>query len=370
MEPTFRNVFLTETEFRTSLDAFFEDENLERFRYVERIANSDGGMYSRGDSIYGEVKWLNDMRNSDTPGHLKFEIGCSDHGFSVYSFFETVRQHIFASMLKQTTHTSISIYNSCIYQIILHPDEINSNVNTERLYEQKVSKYQGRGISPEMVHKLALPMLGEYLADCGVQLIDKQNAIELSWKQGTTPHYPLPKELEVAQARPVNDIFITAFQNGDLTDTTFKCADGEVKAHALVLSLTSEYFKTLFSSGLKERITQVVELQEYSVKTIKSALNHIYAGINPFATQDPKEIPDPLDILQLAHQWKLPTLFEYAANVIGRNAKPEEWKEIGNYGATYASKYLLQVYNCYRIRHGEQIDPEFLPAMKKFELVE
>lgn len=221
-----------------------------------------------------------------------------------------------------------------------------------------------------MVHNLVLPMLRDFFADCGVQLVDKQNLIELSWTPGTTPNYPLPKELDVAKTPSVNETFVAAFHKQDLTDATFNCKDGDVKAHALVLSLASEYFRTLFSSGLKERMTQVIELPAYSVKSIKSVLNHLYKGNNPFDTQDPNEIPDPLDILQIAHRWKLPSLFDYAANVIGRNAKPEEWKEIGNLGATYESKYLLLVYNCYRIRQGEKIDPEFLPAMNKFGLAE
>lgn len=60
MDPTFKNVFTAEADFRTSLDAFFKDEDLQTYRYVDRISNSDGGMYGKGDSIYGEVRWLNE----------------------------------------------------------------------------------------------------------------------------------------------------------------------------------------------------------------------------------------------------------------------------------------------------------------------
>lgn len=373
MHTTFNNVFTTGPEFGNAFDSFFKDADLNSYRYVSSISNSDRGMYRQGESIYGEVRWLNQRYNygeDQTPGHLTFSIGCGNHGYTVYSFIETIREHIFASMQKQIAHVSVPIYKDSIYQIILTPKETEQNVKPERLNEHRVSKYQKRGISPDLVHQLVLPMLRDFLADCGIQLVDNQNQIELSWTQGTNPNHPLPKELDVAKVPSLNEYLVTAFQTQDLTDMTFKCQDGQVNAHELVLCLASEYFRSLFSSGLQEKMTQVIELPNYSLKTLKSVLDHIYKGNNPFEAENQNEIPDPIDILQIAHQWRLSSLFEHAANVIGRNAKPEEWKEIGNLGATYESKYLLQVYNCYRIRRGEQIDPEILPAMQKFGLAE
>lgn len=63
-------------------------------------------------------------------------------------------------------------------------------------------------------------------------------------------------------------------------DVTLKAAGGEVvKAHRSVLTLFSPVFNTMFTCGMQEHQTGVVELMDINVEVLKLFLIMLYSGM-------------------------------------------------------------------------------------------
>ncbi|XP_078375891.1 kelch-like protein 12 [Oculina patagonica] len=63
-----------------------------------------------------------------------------------------------------------------------------------------------------------------------------------------------------------------------LCDTTIRAQGQDFPAHKCVLSAASPYFRAMFTSELKEKESNVVELQEAKSTTISGVLQYIYTG--------------------------------------------------------------------------------------------
>jgi len=71
------------------------------------------------------------------------------------------------------------------------------------------------------------------------------------------------------------------FDSGDSSDAIFQVGDVEFPVHKLILSSRYEYFKTLFSSGLKESQTNRVVVEDANADTVKEVLRFVYRGLPP-----------------------------------------------------------------------------------------
>ena len=67
-------------------------------------------------------------------------------------------------------------------------------------------------------------------------------------------------------------------QTNTLCDTTIRAQGQDFAAHKCVLSAASPYFRAMFTSELKEKESNLVELQEAKSTTISDVLQFIYTG--------------------------------------------------------------------------------------------
>lgn len=357
----FNNIFNTPKEFQNSFDDYFQDKDISNYKYVDGIY--DIGAF-KGETLYGRVFKTDNRYSRNSPGKFDFQLGMGlNYGYGVYSLFESVRQHIYESMKSQRNKITVNYVVTYIGMTLPTPEEVSNHISSKTICDEKIAEYQRRGICSGFIHKLAIPMLKDYLSACGVKLDDTGNSIELAWEPKTTPNFPLPRAPEIKKPEAIGDRLYNAFTKEEMTDTTLQCEDGNIKCHALVLSLASEPLKKCFSSGFQEHLSFNIALTHHSKNHVKAAVEHIYTGNNPFTTSE--ETLDPIKMLALGHIWGLPALCDYAATIIGENVSPDQWKEVGHLGVLYESKYLLQVYNCYIIRTGEKIDEETQAVMNK-----
>lgn len=84
---------------------------------------------------------------------------------------------------------------------------------------------------------------------------------------------------------------------------TFIVGDQKLDAHKDILMARSDYFKTLLGSGMKESLTDVVQIEEAEPQHFQQLLNFIYSG------SPPKNLPEIAQfLLPLADRYGLMTL--------------------------------------------------------------
>ena len=97
-------------------------------------------------------------------------------------------------------------------------------------------------------------------------------------------------------------------ETNTLCDTTIRAQGQDFAAHKCVLSAASPYFRAMFTSELKEKESNLVELQETKSTTISDVLQYIYtgkAGIDSSNAQDLVMIADYLIISSLKRKASL-----------------------------------------------------------------
>ena len=65
-------------------------------------------------------------------------------------------------------------------------------------------------------------------------------------------------------------------ESGLLTDVTIVVDDAEFPAHRVVLAASSDYFKTHFSSGMRDRDSERIKLSDVTAAGFEAALTFIY----------------------------------------------------------------------------------------------
>ena len=99
------------------------------------------------------------------------------------------------------------------------------------------------------------------------------------------------------------------------TDIVFKLHDGEVRAHRWFLSARLDYFKAMFTSGMKEATTGVVEISDCDRSTYDGFLRYLYYGAWPPHLEDMEANQS---ISELAMRYDVPELFNRCVNALLR----------------------------------------------------
>ena len=68
-----------------------------------------------------------------------------------------------------------------------------------------------------------------------------------------------------------------SLKDPEFCDVKIDCSDGEVSANKVILSMRSEYFRTMFSSSFKESRTNTVKMP-YSKTVVEKMIRYIYSG--------------------------------------------------------------------------------------------
>ncbi|ELU02593.1 hypothetical protein CAPTEDRAFT_51700, partial [Capitella teleta] len=63
-----------------------------------------------------------------------------------------------------------------------------------------------------------------------------------------------------------------------LVDVTLVAEGGDISAHRLILSLSSEYFRCMFSANMKESSTSEVPMVGCDYDTVKIIVDFFYTG--------------------------------------------------------------------------------------------
>jgi len=71
------------------------------------------------------------------------------------------------------------------------------------------------------------------------------------------------------------------FNDEEFSDVTFVVQDRKVYAHKMVLSMVSNYFRTMFTSGFRESESGEVEIPDCSYDSFIAVVEYIYTGRLP-----------------------------------------------------------------------------------------
>jgi len=105
------------------------------------------------------------------------------------------------------------------------------------------------------------------------------------------------------------------FKNGSDTDVSFVVDDQTIKAHKLILSARSDYFKNMFDSGMIEANSDQIVIRECSADIFKEVIRFLYTNNPP---TDIKKIA--FELLPLADQYLLTSLKNHCENALCLNA--------------------------------------------------
>ena len=94
--------------------------------------------------------------------------------------------------------------------------------------------------------------------------------------------------------------FVKLYLSGANADVALVFPDGEIKAHKTILSTRVPYFEKMFESGMKESLTNRVNMPEADKKSFDVFLRYIYGGLLP-------------KVFDVEHQLKLAKMYEVPA---------------------------------------------------------
>lgn len=97
------------------------------------------------------------------------------------------------------------------------------------------------------------------------------------------------------------------FDREDFSDVTFIVENKPLQAHRLVLSISSDRFRAMFSSGFRESSEREIHIEEGSYEVFKLMLEYMYTGEPPYVLQVGSQT-DPMlaaELLTLADQYML-----------------------------------------------------------------
>ena len=185
-----------------------------------------------------------------------------------------------------------------------------------------------------------------------------------TWNLKAIPHHPLPKFEDQNVSHDNRDVW-SAYIIGEPYDVSIMCQDGKIFAHKLVLRLQSKVFNAMLTFEAREVVTRSIQLPMDSSNAVAAVLKYLYLNEYPFGNQaDDPSTELCLQVLPLADRLHIQPLVDNCVTYIAQHTDPAEWKDIGEIGALYKSRMLLDIYDAYRIRKGERLPIAFKDAYR------
>ena len=66
-------------------------------------------------------------------------------------------------------------------------------------------------------------------------------------------------------------------ENGEFSDVTFVVGESKIRGHRCVLASRSNFFKNMFTVGMRETEESVITVQDISLSTFQKLLEFIYS---------------------------------------------------------------------------------------------
>ena len=130
-----------------------------------------------------------------------------------------------------------------------------------------------------------------------------------------------------------------------LCDVTLRIEGQDFAAHRCVLSAASPYFRSLFTSGFRENLDSVVELQEIKTTTMDQALRFIYTGealVNASNAQD---------LLRTADYLIIPSLKAKVSDYLKDTIHASNCLEMESLAIQYGCKSLTEAAAAYKLQN-------------------
>jgi hypothetical protein len=107
------------------------------------------------------------------------------------------------------------------------------------------------------------------------------------------------------------------WENDELTDVTlvFGKEEASIKCHRAVLAASSQYFRTMFTTNMRERKSAEVEILGVDAETGRSIIKFFYYGKVHI------DVDNALQLLLSTNMWMIPKLKKQVEEFICRNVK-------------------------------------------------
>ena len=123
----------------------------------------------------------------------------------------------------------------------------------------------------------------------------------------------------------------------------------EFKCHKVVLAKESKFFEAMLLSDCKETKTNKMKVKDFSLETVTTFLEYIYAGLkwnSYFYTKQFDKAKITLELMRFCHTYKVEGLSGECSNQLGKNIDEDNvvsiWMEAEKFEATNLKDYALQ----------------------------
>lgn len=113
-------------------------------------------------------------------------------------------------------------------------------------------------------------------------------------------------------SRVVKSIMDLCLEDGLFADVTITVESREFQLHRLVLSAQSSFFRSMFTSNLKETFDRHIELKDVSAPVFQLLVDYIYHGTIKLQVEDLQ------DTYEMADMYQLTALFEECSRFLSR----------------------------------------------------
>ena len=138
-------------------------------------------------------------------------------------------------------------------------------------------------------------------------------------------------------------------ETNTLCDTTIRAQGQDFAAHKCVLSAARPYFRAMFTSELKEKESNLVELQEAKSTTISDALQFIYTGKASIDSSNAQ------DLVMIADYLIIPSLKRKASLFLEVTVDASNCLALESFASQYNCELLKQVAVAYEVDNFEAV---------------
>ncbi|KAE8609887.1 hypothetical protein XENTR_v10011940 [Xenopus tropicalis] len=151
----------------------------------------------------------------------------------------------------------------------------------------------------------------------------------------------------------------------EFCDVQIQIGDVKFGVHKLVLAASSPYFAALLAGGMKESLTEVVQIQGLNPNSFQLILDFIYTGSVKISTDNVEDLMTAADMLQLSH------VVELCCDFLKEHTEPANCIGFFQFAEHLSCQPLLEYTESYIHTHFTevQIGDEF-PTLTKDQLVQ
>lgn len=126
-------------------------------------------------------------------------------------------------------------------------------------------------------------------------------------------------------SRVVKSIMDLCLEDGLFADVTITVDGKEFNLHRLVLSAQSSFFRSMFTSNLKESHNRCIELKDVSATVFQLLIDYIYHGTIKLKVEELQ------DTYEMADMYQLTALFEECSRFLSRTVEVKNCLQVTQY---------------------------------------